>query len=179
MAERQLIPPVERRGETLIVRFPVADFFECTEIGCRATFRATSWTATRRSLERHLERDHGIRIRSTANICCKCNSALGLKPTVHSCSFPTPQGARPAVPVAFAFRCGDCEQTFPTKRRLHNHQQWHRDQARRAQNAVVLPRPETGRNRRRQTTAANAAAPSAERAEDLPVPVITRPDNSR
>jgi hypothetical protein len=124
------MPHVERRGDSLVVRFPAADFFECTEAGCRATFKANNWTATRRSLERHLKRDHDIRIRSVANICGKCNSALGLRPTVHACSVRTPEGLRPAAPNVFAFRCDVCDQTFPTKRGLYNHAQWHKDQER-------------------------------------------------
>jgi hypothetical protein len=139
MTGRRRMPAMERRGETLIVRFPVADHFECTEAGCRATFKAANWTATRRSLERHLERDHNIRIRST--LCCKCNSAIGIRPTGHSCSFPTPQGVRTAEPAVFAVRCEQCEQTFPTKIGLHNHQQWHLQQERRARKTVELPRP--------------------------------------
>jgi hypothetical protein len=146
------IPPVERREDTLVVRFPAADYFECTEDGCNATFKASSWTATRRSLERHLERDHDIRIRTVENICGKCNSALGLRPTVHACLVRTPDGLRPAAPKVFAFRCDNCEQTFPTKRGLYNHTQWHKEQEKRAQNAVDLPRPQTGRNRRGPTT---------------------------
>jgi hypothetical protein len=50
------MPAIERRGETLIVRFPVSYHFEYTEAGCRATFKAANSTATR-SLERHLERN--------------------------------------------------------------------------------------------------------------------------
>jgi hypothetical protein len=102
----------------------------------QTTFKAANWIATRRSLERHLERDHNIRILSTANICCKCNSANAVRPTGHSCSFPTPQGIRTAGPAVFAFRCGECQQTFPTNRGLHNHQQWHLEQTRRAREMV-------------------------------------------
>ncbi|XP_021941894.1 uncharacterized protein LOC110840902 [Zootermopsis nevadensis] len=142
---------VERQGETLIVRFPVADHFECTEQGCRSTFRAASWTATRRSLERHLEKDHNIRIRATANICW--DAAGGF----------------------FAYRCEECEETYPTKRGLQNHQQWHRDQARRAQCTVTLPRPQTGRSRRQGR---DQPPRSAATAGDSPVPAAAVGGNS-
>jgi hypothetical protein len=135
-----------------VVRFPATDYFECTEDGCNATFKVSSWTATRRSLET----DHGIRIRTVVNICGKCNSALGLRPTVHACPVRTPEGLRPAAPKVFTFRCDICEQTFPTKRGLYNHAQWHKEQEKRAQNDVELPRPQTGRNRRGPTTCAAA-----------------------
>ena len=82
---------VRRRGTTLVVRFPVADHFSCTEQGCRATFRAADWTATRRSLERHLERDHQIRMSTISYFCCICNATLGRRPTQHLCGLPTPQ----------------------------------------------------------------------------------------
>ena len=139
--------PVERRDSTLVVRFPVADHFRCTEQGCSSIFKAKDWTATKRSLERHLEKDHRIRILSSLSICCKCNSDLGKRPKAHTCNFPSPQGLRRPGPSIFAFACTQCAETFPTTRGLRNHLEWHRDQANRQRNHGVLPRPATRQRR--------------------------------
>lgn len=144
-----LYPPSSGEGPLSSYASSVAEHFDCTEEGCRSTFKANAWTATRRSLERHLERDHGIKIRATANICRKCNADIGNKPTLHSCRNLTPVGARQPTPTRFAYRCADCDESFPTNRGLRNHQQWHRDRVARARNDVPLPQPMTRRGRTR------------------------------
>lgn len=92
-----------------------------------------------------MERNHAIRITGTRNICCKCKSDLGPKPTKHACGLPTPQGVRQAAPTILAYACQECGRTFATNPGLRNHLMWHRDQGIRARNVVELPRPETRR----------------------------------
>ena len=114
-----------REGETLTVYFPHKDSFACTEANCNSIFRGASWTAQRRSLERHLENLHGIRIRRTVNVCQVCAEVLGLRPTQHSCA-----GIRAAVidneRREFRNRCQLCPESFPTRRGLLNHEAAHR-----------------------------------------------------
>lgn len=179
--------PIRRQGTVLLVRFPVADVFDCTEEGCRSSFSASSWTATRRSLERHLERNHGIRITGTRNVCCKCHTDLGPKPSKHSCGLPTPQGVRQLAPVVLAYPCQECGRTFATNPGLRNHLMWHRDQGIRARNDVELPQPETRRRTRNRAVVpavpatGDVVAVPPPRAE-VPVPSpgssISMPDSS-
>nr|XP_050024816.1 uncharacterized protein LOC126519243 [Dermacentor andersoni] len=120
--ERQ---PAREYG-TLTVFFPVPHTVRCCEEGCRAAYAAAKWIARRKSLQRHLELDHGARIRRTINVCSICGETLGLRPASHACL----AAANLAAPhVALPRQCGSCSMSFPTRRGLSNHEQWHRREA--------------------------------------------------
>ncbi|XP_070385103.1 uncharacterized protein [Dermacentor albipictus] len=74
-----------REDGTLTVFFPVPHTVRCREEGCRAAYAAAKWTARRQSLQRHLELEHGTRIRRTINVCRICGETLGLRPASHAC----------------------------------------------------------------------------------------------
>ncbi|XP_071450569.1 uncharacterized protein, partial [Hetaerina americana] len=74
----------KRVDNQLVVFFPVADSLGCTEPGCPTSFRASAWTATRRSLLRHLKEQHGLTLTSV-NACSTCGKTIGRKPSTHPC----------------------------------------------------------------------------------------------
>nr|XP_054921181.1 uncharacterized protein LOC129381934 [Dermacentor andersoni] len=112
-----------REDGTLTVFFPVPHTVRCCEEGCRAAYAAAKWTARRQSLQRHLELEHGARIRRTINVCSICGETLGLRPASHACLAAADSTAPPA---ALPHQCGSCSMSFPTRRGLSNHEQWHR-----------------------------------------------------
>nr|XP_054921183.1 translation initiation factor IF-2-like [Dermacentor andersoni] len=115
-----------REDGTLTVFFPVPHTVRCCEEGCRAAYAAAKWTARRQSLQRHLEIEHGTRIRRTVNVCSICGETLGQRPASHACLAATNSTA---PPVALPHQCGSCSMSFPTRRGLSNHEQWHRREA--------------------------------------------------
>nr|XP_050025000.1 uncharacterized protein LOC126519682 [Dermacentor andersoni] len=115
-----------REDGTLTVFFPVPHTVRCCEEGCRAAYAAAKWTARRQSLQRHLELEHGTRIRRTINVCSICGETLGLRPASHACLLAADSTAPPA---ALPHQCGSCSMSFPTRRGLSNHEQWHRREA--------------------------------------------------
>ncbi|XP_070385020.1 uncharacterized protein [Dermacentor albipictus] len=116
-----------REDGTLTVFFPVPQTVRCCEEGCRAAYAAAKWTARRQSLQRHLELEHGTRIRRTINVCTICGETLGLRPASHACLAAANLTAAP--PAALPHQCGSCPMSFPTRRGLGNHEQWHRREA--------------------------------------------------
>lgn len=81
-------------------------------------------------MERHLEREHGIRIGETINCCSFCDSTLGRKPTTHTCRAG---GTLNALPTRQRHGCTVCPLSFPSRKGLDNHTQWHRrEQAKQA-----------------------------------------------
>nr|XP_054921179.1 uncharacterized protein LOC129381932 [Dermacentor andersoni] len=112
-----------REDGTLTVFFPVPHTVRCCEEGCRAAYAAAKWTARRQSLQRHLEVEHGARIRRPINVCSICGETLGLRPASHACLAAADSTAPPA---ALPHQCGSCSMPFPTRRGLSNHERWHR-----------------------------------------------------
>ncbi|KAM7301587.1 uncharacterized protein ISCGN_017106 [Ixodes scapularis] len=106
----------------LFVSFPAPHVFKCPEEGCSAAYTAAAWTAKRQSLQRHLEGDHGMRIRRTVNLCTLCGATLGTRPTSHPC---LANGRAAAQPTQQRYQCNKCPQSFPSRKGLHNHLQWH------------------------------------------------------
>ncbi|KAM7296728.1 hypothetical protein ISCGN_021885 [Ixodes scapularis] len=99
--------------------------FRCTEEGCSSAYSAASWTSRRQSLQRHLEGDHGVRIRRTTNHCALCSVTLGARPSAHPC---LANGNHTAAPIQQRHQCPECPASFPSRKGLGNHRQWHRKQ---------------------------------------------------
>ncbi|KAH9375177.1 hypothetical protein HPB48_017952 [Haemaphysalis longicornis] len=165
-------PPAEgeqpqRSGEILTVFFPAPTTFCCTEEGCQSKYSPVSWTSRRQSLQRHLEADHGVRIRETVNVCSHCGDTLGRRPTIHECS----TGASlHAIPTRQRHACQECEQTFPSRKGLQNHREWHRKEAARANQETAgqarppqPPRHDSPQYLPRQTTPGQTAEPDSRR----------------
>lgn len=134
-------PPAEgeqprREGDVLMVFFPAPTTFNCTETGCNSGYSPASWTSRRQSLQRHLEAEHGIRIRETINTCSNCSDTLGLRPTIHVCRAG---GSSVVVPTRQRHGCPECDLTFPSKKGLNNHGQWHRKEAARLNRGNSAP----------------------------------------
>ncbi|KAH7934559.1 hypothetical protein HPB51_029072 [Rhipicephalus microplus] len=130
-----------RDGSTLVVYFPVPPAIECCELGCGATYNPATWTSRRQSLERHLEAEHGARITSTSYICSLCGDVLGQRPMAHvnKCLANVPTAA---PPPRFRHQCDKCPRSFPARKGLHNHQQWHlREEAKQARQNVAAGAP--------------------------------------
>ncbi|KAH6942915.1 hypothetical protein HPB50_011951 [Hyalomma asiaticum] len=145
----------EREGDTLRLFFPLPATFNCCERGCRAAYNPEVWTSRRQSLQRHLETEHGARIRSTVNVCNICNEVLGPRPTTHRCLVRR-LAAAPPPPPAHRHQCALCPSSFPTRRGLTNHEQRHRREA--AQQA------------RQATAAAAPGSPSGSQPPPSPTP---------
>ncbi|XP_040069551.1 uncharacterized protein LOC120842483 [Ixodes scapularis] len=111
-----------RDVDTLFVSFPAPHVFKCPEEGCSAAYTAAAWTAKRQSLQRHLEGDPGMRIRRTVNLCTLCGATLGTRPTSHPC---LANGRAAAAPTQQRHQCTRCPHSFPSRKGLHNHLQWH------------------------------------------------------
>ncbi|KAH6942900.1 hypothetical protein HPB50_011525 [Hyalomma asiaticum] len=118
----------EREGDTLRLFFPLPATFNCCERGCRAAYNPEVWTSRRQSLQRHLETEHGARIRSTINVCNISGEVLGPRPTTHRCLVRR-LAAGPPPPPAHRHQCALCPSSFPTRRGLTNHEQRHRREA--------------------------------------------------
>lgn len=119
-----------REGETLTIYFPVPQVLTCTEEGCSSAYSAASWTNKRQSVVRHLEQSHNVRIRNTTHCCSFCGDTLGLRPMGHSCL----RGASSPGASLLRHACTQCSMSFPSKRGLVNHKQWHeREAAKRTQ----------------------------------------------
>ncbi|KAH9382954.1 hypothetical protein HPB48_023591 [Haemaphysalis longicornis] len=63
-----------------------------------------------------------MRIRRTVNLCAVCGATLGAKPTLHPC---LANGRAVAAPTQQRYQCSECPQSFPSKKGLNNHLQWH------------------------------------------------------
>ncbi|KAH7961429.1 hypothetical protein HPB52_009047 [Rhipicephalus sanguineus] len=125
----------EREDTTLTLFFPLPPTFQCCEDGCAAAYNPAVWTSRRQSLQRHLEAEHGVRIRRTVNVCTICGDTLGLRPTTHACLVNRPAGA---PPPAHRHQCSTCSRSFTTRRGLQNHEQRHRrEEALARQNAAA------------------------------------------
>ncbi|KAH8033333.1 hypothetical protein HPB51_010373 [Rhipicephalus microplus] len=130
-----------RNGSTLVVNFPVPPAIECCELGCGATYNPATWTSRRQSLERHLEAEHKTRITSTSYICSLCGDVLGQRPMAHvnKCLASVPTTA---PPQRFRHQCKKCPRSFPSRKGLHNHPQWHlREEAKQTRQNVAAGAP--------------------------------------
>ncbi|KAH9375165.1 hypothetical protein HPB48_017119 [Haemaphysalis longicornis] len=126
-----------RDGDSLFISFPAPHVFRCTETGCTSAYSAAAWTNRRQSLQRHLEGDHGMRLRRTVNLCALCGDTLGAKPTTHPC---LANGRATAAPTQQRFQCTDCPSSFPSRKGLHNHTLWHKkEEAKRLRAASSQP----------------------------------------
>ncbi|XP_075723835.1 uncharacterized protein LOC142765915 [Rhipicephalus microplus] len=130
-----------RNGSTLVVYLPVPPAIECCELGCGATYNPATWTSRRQSLEQHLKAEHGTRITSTSYICSLCGDVLGQRTMAHvnKCLANVPTSA---PSQCFRHQCEKCPRSFPSRKGLHNHQQWHlREEAKQARQNVAAGAP--------------------------------------
>ncbi|CAL8140093.1 unnamed protein product [Orchesella dallaii] len=56
------------QGDTLTVYRPTPETFKFTEEGCSSRYKTHTWTTSRQSLIRHLEKEHDIRATTNINI---------------------------------------------------------------------------------------------------------------
>ncbi|XP_077537070.1 uncharacterized protein LOC144149380 [Haemaphysalis longicornis] len=152
-----------RDGDTLFISFPAPQPFRCTETGCTSAYSAAAWTNRRQSLQRHLEGDHGMRIRRTVNLCALCGDTLGAKPTTHPC---LANGRATAAPTQQRFQCTDCPSSFPSRKGLHNHTLWHKKEGAKRQRAAssqqsTTPGDDEGQNEGQPPTQATPASGGA------------------
>ncbi|GBN93418.1 hypothetical protein AVEN_7644-1 [Araneus ventricosus] len=112
-----------RRGDSLHIVFPIFGKIDCTENNCSRPFANESWSSIKNSLKRHLEKDHGTRIRSSFFWCSVCKLRIGRSPTSHGCL----QG-KPVLPPStpFHWKCDVCPSSFPSEAGLRNHKRMHK-----------------------------------------------------
>ncbi|KAL1415271.1 hypothetical protein MTO96_029541 [Rhipicephalus appendiculatus] len=99
---------------------------QCCDDGCRTTYNTAVWTSRRQPLQRHLEAEHGVRIRRTVYLCTICGDTLGSRPNNQGCLVSQPDAA---PPQNLQHRCSSCPRSFLTRRGLYNHEQRHRREA--------------------------------------------------
>mgnify|MGYP000235756466 CR=1 FL=1 len=173
LANSPLPAGLKRTGEKLTVFHPTRSTFVCTEPGCEAKFHASSWTAMRRSVERHLLSTHKITISSTENVCKHCDKNLGIRPTSgHACSQTRPTTPI-SSPVQYPHACTQCNNSFPNKRGLSNHLQWHKLETQKQQRSNTISLPQANTRQQRKTTHTTTPARSAARRS---IPISAVPD---
>lgn len=76
-----------------------------------------------------------MRIRRTVNQCQLCGETIGSRPTLHPC---LANGRAAAAPTQQRHQCPKCQQSFTTKKGLHNHLMWHtKEEAKAAREAAT------------------------------------------
>ncbi|KAH7948458.1 hypothetical protein HPB52_022948 [Rhipicephalus sanguineus] len=118
--------PLRSRPSTLargIVKiFPVPAVLRCIRRGCSTSYGGASWTSRVQSLRRHLEREHGERVREHLYLFSVCSESLPTRPSCDPCLASTTTPADTAAP---RHRCVRCPRAFPSARGLTNHERWH------------------------------------------------------
>ncbi|KAL3192064.1 hypothetical protein MRX96_018183 [Rhipicephalus microplus] len=80
----------------------------------------------RSSVRRHVEFEHGVRVRERIYVCTVCDAPLTSRPSYHHCLARATLVPSTETPRR---RCGVCDATFTTKRGLANHLRCHVDKA--------------------------------------------------
>ncbi|GFW16080.1 retrovirus-related Pol polyprotein from type-2 retrotransposable element R2DM [Trichonephila clavipes] len=133
-------------GETLRVTFPLPKLMHCPARGRTAPFTTAKWTWTVGSVKRHLRAFHKIGPTQVQYWCAPCGRRIKkTKPTLHPCLQQLEQNEREARTGAWP--CQHCEETFPDKKGVLNHERTHRRNAIR-ESLPTLNIPEGRRDRR-------------------------------
>ncbi|KAH7973292.1 hypothetical protein HPB52_023357 [Rhipicephalus sanguineus] len=132
-------PTLARQEITIF--FPVPRLVRCPKRGCGTSYGGSSWTARVQSLRRHLETEHGQRIRSRVYVCTICGETIRARPSYHRC-LETAQA--PERPPPGQHQCDRCSQSFPSARGLYNHRTWHQTQDAAARSAGSTRSAPTG-----------------------------------
>ncbi|KAH7973258.1 hypothetical protein HPB52_023323 [Rhipicephalus sanguineus] len=148
-------PTLARQEITIF--FPVLRLVRCPKRGCGTSYGGSSWTARVQSLRRHLETEHGLRIRSKVYVCTVCGETIRARPSYHHC---LETAEMPERPPPGQHQCDRCTQSFPSARGLYNHRNWHQTQD-------AAPRS-TGPTRPAPTGPAPQVPPLGGRAETPP-----------
>ncbi|KAG8174129.1 hypothetical protein JTE90_028359 [Oedothorax gibbosus] len=134
-----------RINNSLHLPFPIAPSLKCPEISCHcAPFHASSWTASKQSLIRHLYTNHGITINNTEKWCTLCHERTPSKVSDHACFKDHPHVL--SLINNLQFRCQSCDFSSSSKRGLTNHQAAHKRIM--ATPNVSLPQKAQNRNRK-------------------------------
>ncbi|KAL3192082.1 hypothetical protein MRX96_018201 [Rhipicephalus microplus] len=89
-------------------------------------YSGAAWTSRVQSVRRHVEFEHGVRVRERIYVCTVCDAPLTSRPSYHHCLARATLVPSTETPRR---RCGVCDATFTTKRGLANHLRCHVDQA--------------------------------------------------
>ncbi|KAL3192027.1 hypothetical protein MRX96_018146 [Rhipicephalus microplus] len=113
-------------GDVLWVYLPAPAELQCLVDNCSMKYSGAAWTSRAQSVRRHVEFEHGVRVRERIYVCAVCDSPLTFRPSYHHCLARATLVPSTETPRR---RCGVCDATFTTKRGLANHLRCHVDQA--------------------------------------------------
>ncbi|KAL3213453.1 hypothetical protein MRX96_035386 [Rhipicephalus microplus] len=114
-------------GDVLWVYLPAPAELQCAVDNCSMKYSGAAWTSRALSVRRHVEFEHGVRVRERIYVCAVCDAPLASRPSYHHCLARATLVPSTETPRR---RCGVCDATFTTKRGLANHLRCHVDQAR-------------------------------------------------
>ncbi|CAL8068543.1 unnamed protein product [Orchesella dallaii] len=144
----------QREEDTLIVFHPAPETINCTEVRCFHKYKAATWSYSRQSLTRHLEKDHEIVIVNHTNMCSRCNADIGVKPTLHKCGAAAALVPEPPPPEHHPHECEQCGDSFPSRTGLKNHKAMHkRESIRNNTNNTPATNPTPSGSERRRPSA--------------------------
>ncbi|KAL3213450.1 hypothetical protein MRX96_035383 [Rhipicephalus microplus] len=113
-------------GDVLWVYLPAPAELQCPVDNCSMKYSGAAWTSRAQSVRRHVEFEHGVRVRERIYVCAVCDAPLTSRPSYHHCLARATLVLSTETPRR---RCGVCDATFMTKRGLANHLRCHVDQA--------------------------------------------------
>ncbi|KAH8027296.1 hypothetical protein HPB51_004208 [Rhipicephalus microplus] len=113
-------------GDVLWVYLPAPAELQCPVDNCSMKYSGAAWTSRAQSVRRHVEFEHGVRVRERIYVCTVCDAPLTSRPSYHHCLARATLVPSTETPRR---RCGVCDATFTTKRGLANHLRCHVDQA--------------------------------------------------
>ncbi|KAH8027971.1 hypothetical protein HPB51_011779 [Rhipicephalus microplus] len=113
-------------GDVLWVYLPAPAELQCPVDNCSMRYSGAAWTSRAQSVRRHVEFEHGVRVRERIYVCTVCDAPLTSRPSYHHCLARATLVPSTETPRR---RCGVCDATFTTKRGLANHLRCHVDQA--------------------------------------------------
>ncbi|KAL3192034.1 hypothetical protein MRX96_018153 [Rhipicephalus microplus] len=113
-------------GDVLWVYLPAPAELQCPVDSCSMKYSGAVWTSRAQSVRRHVEFEHGVRVRERIYVCSVCDAPLTSRPSYHHCLARATLVPSTETPRR---RCGSCDATFTTKRGLANHLRGHVDQA--------------------------------------------------
>ncbi|KAL3192058.1 hypothetical protein MRX96_018177 [Rhipicephalus microplus] len=109
-------------GDVLWVYLPAPAELQCPVDSCSMKYSGAAWTSRAQSVRRHVEFEHGVRVRERIYVCAVCDAPLTSRPSYHHCLARATLVPSTETPRR---RCGVCDATFTTKRGLANHLRCH------------------------------------------------------
>ncbi|GFT53769.1 hypothetical protein TNCV_4585681 [Trichonephila clavipes] len=123
--DTELTAGVALIGKTLRYTFPMPKLLSCPMAGCTAPFSTARWYWSTQSIKRHLRLKHEVKDPTVQYWCAPCGNRIRVFPMKHPCVVRYMRNEREAEEEG-AWPCADCDESFPNRMGLLNHQRMHR-----------------------------------------------------